>query len=112
MIYSKKAIRVSFPFQLGQQGGNMNSISKYLVSLLVLTTTFGAVSSLGQQSKRLRVQVEKAKSGTTVPISKEGLPLKRVVLYSNGVGYFDDKAVSPEIRRSPCNLHQTKSMMS
>src|SRR5882724_4006973 len=67
----------------------MNATSKYLVGLLIVTITFAAVPTPGQQNKRFRAPVESAKSGTAVTVHKEGLPLKRVVLYSNGVGYFE-----------------------
>ena len=67
----------------------MYRVSRHVVCLVVFSLIFNVVSGFSQQRRRVSAPPAESKSASTAPTKKSALPLKKVVLYSNGVGYFE-----------------------
>ena len=67
----------------------MYRVSRHVVCLVVFSLIFNVISGFSQQRRRVSAPAAETKSASTAPANKTALPLKKVVLYSNGVGYFE-----------------------
>ena len=67
----------------------MKRVSWHVVCLLLFNLVFSAIPGLAQQRRRVAAANAKPRLETAPPANKSELPLKKVVLYSNGVGYFE-----------------------